>query len=166
MPSRPSAEQYRLGYRWLIQGPIERVFHYVTEGNAVTQWWPQFRWAVMEPSQPRVGAHLRARVKSLLPYQLYWEAVVNRIEAPHLVEYETELSLSHRFRFTGRIRYTFHQRNAVVEVVNEQVMVPERSLPRPLRPLAQMLISFNHGYAMKRGGKGLQEIVRRDVVNR
>jgi uncharacterized protein YndB with AHSA1/START domain len=168
MPSQarpePSSDHYRLGYRWLIEGPIETVFRYLSDGNSVTQWWPQFKWARMEPETVQIGARLRARVKSLLPYQLHWDAAVSQLEAPRLIQYETQLSLSHRFRLRGWIRYTLRQTRGRVEVLNEQLMTAERPLPRPLRPLAQRLFNFNHRYAMKRGGAGLQEIVRRDLA--
>jgi hypothetical protein len=39
MPSQarpePSSGQYRLSYRWLIEGPIETVFRYLSDGNTV-----------------------------------------------------------------------------------------------------------------------------------
>jgi hypothetical protein len=51
-----------------------------------------------------------------------------------------------------------------IEVINAQLMTAERRLPGFLRVLAQLLFSWNHHrYAMERGGRGLQEIVRRSV---
>jgi uncharacterized protein YndB with AHSA1/START domain len=163
MRSKPEGDQYRLGHRWLIEGPIDTVFHFVTDGNTVTEWWAQFRWAEMVPRTVQVGSRLRARVRSFLPYELFWEAVICSLEPPHLVEYETRLSLSRRFKLSGWIRYTLRERDGLVEVINEQLMSAERRLPWFLRAMAQLLFSWNHRYAMERGGRGLQTIVRRTV---
>jgi hypothetical protein len=46
-----------------------------------------------------------------------------------------------------------------VEVVNDQVIVAERHLPVPLRALAQRAFAYNHAWAFRIGGRGLQRKV-------
>ena len=145
----PPEQQYKLGYRWLIEGPIETVFHYVGDANTFPEWWPQFRSAETEPKTPQVGGRMRALVKSFLPYDLTWDCVITRYEPPRLIEVESHVSLGRRFRLSGWVRFTLREWDGLVEVLNEQVMVPERSVPRLLRPLAQRLFSWNHNFAMK-----------------
>jgi hypothetical protein len=46
-----------------------------------------------------------------------------------------------------------------VEVVNDQVIVSERRLPRPLRVLMQRAFAYNHAWAFRIGCRGLRQAV-------
>jgi hypothetical protein len=66
----------------------------------------------------------------------------------------------------GPIRYTLTEGPNGVEVVNDQVIVAERRLPRPLRALLQRAFAYNHAWAFQIGGRGLQRAVDRIVASR
>jgi hypothetical protein len=154
------ADVYHLGYRWLIEGPIETVFHYISHGRTFPEWWPVFLDAEGEGDEVAVGARIRYHVKSLLPYHLYWDVTVSRLDAPYLLETDTIVTLGRGFRLAGWVRFRLAQRGALVEVVNEQEMRAERRLPSPLRALAARLFALNHDRAMAIGERGLQRAVR------
>jgi hypothetical protein len=154
---------YRLGHQWLIEGPIESVFHYVTDARTFLDWFPVFKEVhTDEPLGPlHVGSHATARVKALLPYVLDWDITVARYEPPVFQETAVELSLSGRFRMRGYIRYSFEERASnMVLVRNEQELAAEKALPRLVHPLAQAAFAFNHRYAMTQATQPLQAIVR------
>ncbi len=154
---------YRLSHQWHIEGPIESVFHYVTDARTFSDWFPVFKEVTVdEPvGQIHVGSHATARVKALLPYLLDWDITVVRHEPPLFQETAVEVSLSGRFRLRGYIRYSFEeQRSNIVVVRNDQELAAENPLPRLVHPLAQAAFAINHGYAMREAQGPLQAIVR------
>jgi hypothetical protein len=158
-----STDVYRLRHQWHVQGPIETVFHYVTDARTFSGWFPVFKEVTVdEPvGQIHVGSHATARVKALLPYLLDWDITVVRHEPPVFQETAVDLSLNGRFRMRGYIRYSFEERRPnMVLVRNEQELAAENPLPRFVHPLAQAAFSFNHRYAMREAQRPLQTIVR------
>jgi hypothetical protein len=142
---------YRLGYRWTVVGPLETVFHYVTDARTFRDWFPVFKVVRADDQQGevRVGSHVTARVKALLPYVLDWDITVARHEPPWFQETSVMLSLNGRFRMRGYVRYRFEQRpSSVVVVYNEQALAADQPLPRILHPFAQAVFSLNHAWAM------------------
>ncbi len=154
---------YRLSHQWRVEGPIETVFHYVTDARTFSEWFPVFKKvSVDEPvGQIHVGSHATARVKALLPYLLDWDITVVRHEPPLFQETAVEVSLSGRFRMRGYIRYSFEERRSNMVVVrNEQELAADNPLPRLVHPLAQVAFAFNHRYAMRQAQRPLQAIVQ------
>lgn len=162
--SAARGDVYRLGYRWLIDGPIETVYYFVSHGRTYPEWFPVFLDAQSDDDEVQVGARVRYHVKALLPYHLYWDVRVTRLEPPYLVETDTTVSLSDRFRLGGWVRFTLRACAGRVEVLNEQEMVSEQSLPGPLHALAARAFAFNHDQAMAGGGRGLQRAVSAAVA--
>jgi uncharacterized protein YndB with AHSA1/START domain len=115
-----SGDVYHLGYRWVIDGPIDLVYHFVSHGRTYPEWFPVFRDARSDDDEVRVGANVRYHVKALLPYHLYWDVTVTRLEPPHLVETDTTVALGGWFRLGGWVRFTLRERDGRVEVLNEQ----------------------------------------------
>jgi uncharacterized protein YndB with AHSA1/START domain len=155
------SDSYRLGYRWVVDGPIETVFHYVSDPRTFTRWFPVFKKVVPEEATGpiRVGSRSKMQVRALLPYTLDWDITVVRYEPPDLVEVDCRVVLGERFGMRGRIRYRFVQEGERTIVFNEQEMIADRPLPGWLHPIAQALFSFNHDWAMARGLPGLRRIV-------
>jgi hypothetical protein len=154
---------YRLSHQWHIEGPIESVFHYVTDARTFSDWFPVFKEVTVdEPlGQIHVGSHATARVKALLPYVLDWDITVVRHEPPLFQETAVEVSLSGRFRLRGYIRYSFEQRRSnKVLVRNEQELAAEKPLPQLIHPLARAAFGLNHRFAMRQAQRPLQAIVR------
>jgi hypothetical protein len=152
---------YRLGHRWTVVGPIEKVFHYVTDARTFLDWFPVFKMVrADEPvGELHVGSHATARVKALLPYVLDWDITVARHEPPRFQETNVMLSLSGRFQMSGYIRYRFEQPSPNVVVVhNEQALAAVHPFPRILHPIAQAVFSLNHVWAMNQAQAPLQAI--------
>jgi uncharacterized protein YndB with AHSA1/START domain len=159
-----AGDVYHLGYRWNIDGPIDTVFHFVSHGRTYPEWFPVFRDARSEDDEVRVGARVRYHVKALLPYHLYWDVRLTRLEPPHLVETDTTVTLGSWLRLGGWVRFRLEERDGRVAVFNEQEIRAERSLPAPLRALAARAFAFNHDRAMAGGGRGLQRAVSAAVA--
>jgi uncharacterized protein YndB with AHSA1/START domain len=150
---------YRLGHRWLIKGPVEVVFDLLSHARDYPRWWtPCFQTAEGD-DEVALGARSHLRVRAKLPYELVWDITLTELDRPRVIEVDTILRVSGRFPMRGPIRYTLTERPDGVEVVNDQVIVAERRLPRPLRALLQRAFAYNHDWAFKIGGRGLQRAV-------
>ena len=126
----------------------------MSHGRTYPEWFPVFRDAQSDDDEVRIGARDRYHVKALLPYHLYWDVTLTRLEPPHLVETDTTVALGSWLRLGGWVRFRLIERDGRVEVINEQEMRAERSLPGPLRALAARAFAFNHDQAMAGGGRG------------
>ena len=158
---------YRLGHRWLINGPIDVVFDLLTHAKDYPTWWsPCFKSAESDDTEVAVGARTHLRVQSRLPYELVWDVTLVQLEPPHVIVVDTNVRLSGRFPLRGPIRYTLTDGPDGVEVANDQVIVSERRLPRPLRALLQRAFAYNHAWAFRIGGRGLQQAVDRVAAAR
>jgi uncharacterized protein YndB with AHSA1/START domain len=154
-----SGDIYRLGHRWLIRGPIDVVFDLLSHAKDYPTWWvPCFKEAESD-DDVAVGARSHHRVRARLPYELVWDITLVELEPPNVIVVDTIVRLSGRFPLRGPIRYTLTERPDGVEVVNDQVIVSERRLPRPLRALLQRAFAYNHAWAFRIGGRGLQRAV-------
>ena len=154
-----SGDVYRLGHRWLIKGPIDVVFDLLSDSRTYPTWWiPCFKSAESD-DEVAVGARSHLRVRSKLPYELVWDITLTEFDPPNLIVVDTIVRLSGRFPLRGPIRYTLTDGPDGVEVVNDQVIVSERKLPRPMRALLQRAFAYNHTWAFRIGGRGLQRAV-------
>jgi uncharacterized protein YndB with AHSA1/START domain len=154
-----SGDVYRLGHRWLIKGPIDVVFDLLTHSKGYPTWWTPCFKSAETGDEVAVGARSHLRVRSRLPYELVWDITLTELEPPNLIVVDTIVRLSRRFPLRGPIRYRLTDGPDGVEVVNDQVMVSERHLPRPLRALLQRAFAYNHDWAFRIGGRGLQRAV-------
>ena len=162
-----SGDVYRLGYRWLIKGPIDVVFDLLTDSRGYPTWWsPCFKSAETDDTEVAIGARSHLRVRSRLPYELVWDITLVELEPPNVIVVDTIVRLSGRFPLRGPIRYTLTDGPDGVEVVNDQVIVSERRLPQPLRALLQRAFAYNHAWAFRIGGRGLQRAVDAVVATR
>jgi uncharacterized protein YndB with AHSA1/START domain len=162
-----AGDTYRLGHRWLIKGPIDVVFDLLSHSSDYPRWWaPCFKSAESDDAEVAVGARAHLRVRSQLPYTLVWDVTLVELDRPHVIEVDTIVRLSGRFPLRGPIRYTLTDGPDGVEVVNEQAIVSERRLPRPIRAIVQRAFAYNHRWAFKIGGRGLQKAVDQVVAAR
>jgi hypothetical protein len=153
---------YRDGYRWVIRGPIDVVFRYVSDARTFCDWFTVFK--EVHPDDPtapiQVGTHSTMRVKALLPYTLDWDVTVVRHEPPRHQETFVKLSLSGRFGLHGRISFSFEEQpDGTVVVINDQELMADKPLPRILHPIAEAFFRFNHRWAMGQAQRPLQAIV-------
>jgi hypothetical protein len=162
-----AGDAYHFGHRWVIKGPIDVVFDLLSRSSGYPTWWaPCFKSAESDDPEPVVGARSHLRVRAQLPYELVWDITLVRMDRPTVLEVDTIVRLSRRFPMRGPIRYTLTDGPDGVEVINEQVLIAERRLPRPLRALAQRAFAYNHAWAFKIGGRGLQKAVDEVVAAR
>src|SRR2546426_7948269 len=85
-----SGDVYRLGYRWLIKGPIDVVFDLLSHARDYPSWWtPCFKSAESDDAGVAVGARSHLRVRARLPYELIWDITLTELDRPNLIEVDT-----------------------------------------------------------------------------
>lgn len=161
-----AGDVYRLGHRWLIQGPIDVVFRVLSQLTEFPTWWSVFKSVESDDPEFGVGASARVRTRVVLPYDLDWDLTVAAMDRPRLLELDATVLLANRFPLRGPLRFTLSETADGVEVLNEQVFTSERRLPRPLRAIAQGMFAYNHAWGFKRGGIALQRAVDEAVAAR
>ena len=161
-----TGDVYRLGHRWLIQGPIDVVFDVLRQLTEFPKWWSVFKSVESDDPEFRVGASARVRTRVVLPYDLDWDLTVAAKDRPRLLQLDATVLLANRFPLRGPLRFTLTETTDGVEVLNEQVFTSERRLPRPLRAIAQRLFAYNHAWGFERGGIALQKAVDDAVTAR
>ena len=161
-----TGDVYRLGHRWLIQGPIDVVFGVLSQLTEFPTWWSVFKSVESDDPEFGVGASARVRTRVVLPYDLDWDLTVAAMDRPRLLELDATVLLANRFPLRGPLRFRLSETADGVEVLNEQVFTSERRLPRPLRAIAQRMFAYNHAWGFKRGGIALQRAVDEAVAAR
>lgn len=161
-----TGDVYRLGHRWLIEGPIDVVFDVLSQLSAFPTWWNVFKSVESDDPEFGVGASARVRTRVVLPYDLDWDLTVAVMDRPRLLELDATVLLGNRFPLRGPLRFTLTETGNGVEVLNEQVFTSEHRLPRPLRAIAQRMFAYNHAWGFERGGIALQRAVNEVVAAR
>lgn len=159
-----TGDAYRLGHRWLIQGPIDVVFDVLSQLRDFPTWWSVFKSVESDDPEFGVGATARVRTRVVLPYDLDWALTVAAMDRPRLIELDATVLLANRFPLRGPLRFTLTETSEGVEVLNEQVFTSERRLPRPLRAIAHRMFAYNHAWGFERGGIALQKAVDQTVA--
>jgi uncharacterized protein YndB with AHSA1/START domain len=158
---------YRVGHRWVIEGPIDTVWHYVSDARTYPQWDPsvlvgEVRRDSNGSDSIQVGAVVHARGRCILPYDVIFDGVVTRVEPPYYLEMDTHVSGGGRTRWHGVTRIQLKPRGPRVEIVEMMEFPVEQTeppVPALFRPLVSALANFNHAACARKGGRGLQQIV-------
>ncbi len=155
----PEGDVYRLGYRWLIKGPVDVVFDLLLNVNNHPTWWPAFESVESDSPEVAVGTHARMRLRGRMPYTIIWDTTYVQVDRPRYIEMDTAIVFSSRFPMNGPVRCTLSEGPDGVEVVNEQIVYTKRRLPRPLRYLMQRAFDADYNWSFSHAGPGLQKAV-------
>jgi len=157
-----SEDIYRMRHHWVVRGPVDTVFHYVSDSRTYLDWFTVFKSVdADDPVGPiRVGSHSTMRVQALLPYALDWDVTVTEYEPPRVAVVAIKVTLGGRFSMHGKIRFTLEERgDGTVVVTNAQEIAADRPLPGLVHLVAQAMFAINHRWAMDQAQRPLQAIV-------
>lgn len=160
---------FKLGYRWVVRGESEDVFHFISRIKTWPSWWPQIiaaKPARDDDAEIRVGDSATMQAKSLLPYKLYWHTTVLEVDEPNFIKVRGDVTLGKRMKLYGIISFTLKKDGDNIIVINSQEIYPSRPVPGMLRSVLNRVFNFNHDYAMKRGLSGLQQAVTDRAASR
>src|SRR3712207_4224721 len=100
-----ASNDYHFITQWRVEGTLEEVAGVITDGNALTRWWPSVYLAIeeLEPGGASgLGKVVRLYTKGWLPYTLRWQFRVAEIRPDGFV-------LEASGDFNGRGIWTFAQ---------------------------------------------------------
>ena len=155
----PAGDVYRLGYRWLIKGPIDVVYDLLLDIGNHPSWWGAFKSVEVDSTEVAVGTRARIRLRARMPYTVIWDVTFAQVDRPRFIEMDTVIVFSSRFPMSGPVRCTLTEGPEGVEVVNEQIVFTQRRLPGPLRNLMQRAFDADYNWSFKSAGPGLQKAV-------
>ncbi len=158
---RPSdACVYRLSTEWRFDAPLHAVWNAIADADRWSLWWPGVASVVLAPGDAQgLGALRRCTCRGALPLRLRFDALVTRLEPPHLIEGHACGDLQGR----GRCLLTREPGGQTGVCFDWQVQTTGFWLNR-LAPLAHALLRWNHDQLMQAGGRGLERYLVRDAA--
>ena len=151
---------FRFNHRWTVKGNLADAYALVSDPRTFPQWCPLFKQ--IELSSPSggltVGAHCKCQVRAALPYAVKWDITLTDLQPDQITTF-CKLKLG-SLSMAGTVRYTFRQEGEHVVIENEQALVASRPFPARIHAFFQRLFAWNHAWAMKRGGIGLERLLR------
>jgi hypothetical protein len=151
---------YRFVDRLEVAGRVEGVYELLSRPCDYPAWWGDvFLSAEGDTGPPEPGKKSRVVTRGWLPYRLRWQL--------ECLAVEENVVLASRITgdFEGTGTWVFEQDGAVARATLTWDVRVTKPLVRTLSPLLRPVFAWNHGWAMRRGQRHLEEIVgpRSDV---
>jgi uncharacterized membrane protein len=142
--------QYEFLTTWCLDAPIERVFDVLRDSSRYPLWWKGVERVVALESgdSDGIGEASRFTWRSVLPYELSFDARVTRVERPYVIEGSAsgELEGSGTWRlFEGR---------GTAAIYDWRVRTT-RPWMNALGPVARPVFAWNHDVVMRQGAAGI-----------
>jgi uncharacterized protein YndB with AHSA1/START domain len=144
---------YRFVTRWFFRAPIERVFAEIDAAEQWPQWWRGVRAVqLLTPgAHGRLGTRTRNTWRSVLPYELTFDAELVRHQPPTLIEVAASGQL------VGRGRWELSAERGGTRVVYYWEVATTKPWMNWLAPLLRPLFAWNHDVVMRWGGEALAQ---------
>ena len=151
--------QYEFLTTWCLDAPIDRVFDALRDSARYPQWWKGVESVVLlaPGDADGVGEASRFTWRSVLPYELSFDARVTRVVRPHLIQG----SASGELEGTGTWRLFEGQGTAAVY---EWRVRTTRRWMNVLGPVARPAFAWNHDAVMRQGAAGLAGLLGARLV--
>jgi hypothetical protein len=155
-----SRSDYSFVTRWFFQAPIEHVFAELTAVDQWPSWWRGVRAVeLLLPSDGAqagsiLGTRTRNTWKSVLPYELVFDAEVVRVQAP------TTIEVAATGQLVGRGLWELRPEADGTRVVYHWQVSTTRRWMNLLAPIARPLFKWNHDVVMRWGAEGLARRLR------
>lgn len=142
---------------WEVDAPVEDVWAVITDVPNYPAWWPQFVRTKRLNALDRVGAKVRVRVKSALPYWMHFQLELLELmeqDQPRLSVVNTTGDL------VGWMRWELTPTATGTRLhFREEVRTGKRLL-NVLAPLFKPAFAWNHRIMMRHGLAGLRQRLR------
>ena len=145
--------RYEFREQWYVNVPIERVWPVIRDVSKYPMWWSQFVEAERRNDVDGVGAVVRVRAKSALPYHMFFEVEAVREEPPRLTEAVVRGDLN------GTMKWALQPEGSGTRLYFEEIVITGKPLLNVLAPLFKPFFAWNHEIMMRRGEQGLQHLL-------
>ena len=142
---------YSFVTHWRIEAPIDRVWDALYRSEDWPTWWRGvLRVQVLQPGDDQgLGTVRRFTWKSVLPYELIFDARTTKIDKPHVLEANAFGEL------TGTGRWRLEQEASVTHVRYDWNVRTTKPWMNLLAPLLRPAFAWNHDKIMGWGAVGL-----------
>jgi len=146
---------------WRLQAPIERVWDELQHPERWPAWWKGFREVreLEAGAEDGVGAVKRFGVRGALPYTLFFDGRIVRVDAPRSLE----LDASGELEGTGR--WSLEQQGDITEARYTWDVRTSKPWMNALAPVARPFFAWNHDVVMKDGGQRLARLLGVPLVD-
>jgi hypothetical protein len=147
--------EYRFLTTWLLECERERVWEAIFDQRSWPSWWRGVERVVeLDPGDATgVGSHSRLTWRSMLPYDLVFEARTTVVDRPRLIEAEASGELA------GRGRWRLFEQQGVTAVLYEWNVHTTKRWMNAISPFARPFFEWNHDWVMRNGGTGIAELL-------
>jgi hypothetical protein len=148
--------EYRFVDRWFVRAPLGDTYEVVGDTVGYPSWWGDvFVTVEGDNGPPRPGRHVEIVSRGFLPYRLRWEAEV--VEAEALRGFDFTMTGD----FVGGGSWTFEPADGGTNAIFEFRPRVEKTGVKQLSPILKPLFGWNHGWAMRRGERGVNALFDR-----
>jgi uncharacterized protein YndB with AHSA1/START domain len=149
------AVEYRFLTTWLLESPVEPVWDAIFDQRAWPGWWRGVERVVeIDPGEESgVGSHSRMTWRSVLPYDVVFEARTRTVVKPYLIEAEASGDL------IGTGRWRFFERDGVTAALYEWNVATSKVWMNALAPVLRPVFEWNHNWVMRNGGTGIAALL-------
>ncbi len=161
--SRETVTRYRFLTTWLLDAPLDHVWHALYDTERWPEWWRGVRRVekLRGGDERGVGAVFRHHWRSALPYTVRFDVEVTRVECPHLLEGAA------RGELAGEGRWRLWDDGAGVTAVTYEWNVDTtRPWMNAVARLGRPVFGWNHDYVMRGGGDGLARLLGAHLLAR
>jgi hypothetical protein len=147
--------EYRFVDRWFVAAPLETAYDTIGDTLRYPDWWGDVFVSVEgDGGPPRPGRHVRIVSRGFLPYRLRWEAEITEATAP------TGFAFAMTGDFVGSGSWGFEPADGGTAAVFDFRPRVEKPGVKQLSPLLKPVFRWNHRWAMERGERGLDSLLR------
>lgn len=143
--------EYSFVSLWVIQSPIQPVWEVIKKAEEYPKWFPYVAQAttVADGDKEGVGARVRSRWTTALPYGFEFETEAVRVQEPHLIEVVAGGELD------GRGRWELDQDGDTTTVRYFWTVRTTKPWMVLLAPVIRPAFAWNHAVLMRAGGEGI-----------
>jgi Polyketide cyclase / dehydrase and lipid transport len=147
--------EYQFVDRWFVRAPLERAYEVVGDTIGYPRSWGDVFVSVEgDGGPPRPGRHVKIVSRGILPYKLRWEAEVAEADEPN------GFTFTMTGDFVGGGSWSFEPGDDGTNAVFDFRPRVEKAGVKQLSPVLKPIFRWNHGWAMKRGQHGIDELLR------
>jgi uncharacterized protein YndB with AHSA1/START domain len=146
---------YRFLTTWVLEAPLQPIWDALYDVERWPSWWRGVERVteLVHGEGNGVGTVYRHVWRSVIPYEVTFDARVTRVEEPHVIEAAATGSLE------GTGTFRLFAAPVGTAVTYEWAVRTTKSWMNVVAPVGRPVFAWNHHAVMKNGGRGLAQLL-------
>ena len=146
---------YRFLTTWVLDAPLQPIWDALYDVERWPSWWRGVKRVteLVHGEGNGVGTVYRHVWRSVIPYEVTFDARVMRVEEPHVIEAAATGSLE------GTGTFRLFAAPLGTAVTYEWAVRTTKSWMNVVAPVGRPVFAWNHHAVMKNGGRGLAQLL-------